>query len=95
MADLILAGVLAWLMVFVWWGAEFALRAGRHGKVVGGILVVLGLVPSVIALWLANRNPQMASPRPPAWSGRRTGSALLHPDASSTTPRGAMPLRLG
>jgi hypothetical protein len=53
MGDLILAGVLTWLMVFVWWGTNLVLRAdGRH-KAIGGFLLVLGLVPTVIALWVA------------------------------------------
>ncbi|HKO34109.1 MAG TPA: hypothetical protein VJY85_10225 [Candidatus Limnocylindria bacterium] len=52
MGELILAGVLTWLMVFVWWGTNLALRPGRRDKVVGGLLSALALVPSFIALWL-------------------------------------------
>jgi hypothetical protein len=52
MADLILAGVLTWLTIFVWWGTDLALRSGRRGRVIGGFLIVLALVPSGIALWL-------------------------------------------
>ena len=52
MGELILAGVLTWLMVFVWWGINLVLRAGRRDKVVGSFLIVLALVPSLIALWL-------------------------------------------
>ena len=48
----ILAGVLTWLVVFTWWGTDVALRAGRRQKVVGGLLIALGLVPTLIALRL-------------------------------------------
>jgi hypothetical protein len=52
MDGLILGGVLAWLIAFVWWGMNLALRAGRREKVVGGILIAVALLPSLIALWL-------------------------------------------
>jgi hypothetical protein len=52
-ADLILAGVLMWLLVLVWWGTELALRAGGRERVIGGVLIALGLVPALIALWLS------------------------------------------
>ena len=52
MGDFILAGVLTWLTIFVWWGTDLVLRARRREKVVGGLLIAVGLVPSLIALWL-------------------------------------------
>ena len=52
MGDLILAGVLSWLIVFVWWGTNLLLRPGRRERVLGASLFAIGLVPSVIALWL-------------------------------------------
>ena len=52
MGELIVAGVLAWLTGFVWWGFDLVLRAGRREKVLGGIVIALGLVPTLIALTL-------------------------------------------
>jgi len=53
MADVILAAVLVWLLVLVWWGTELALRAGGRERVIGAVLIGLGLVPTLIALWLS------------------------------------------
>jgi len=50
---LILASILTWLLVFVWWGTELALRDGGRECVTGGVLIALGLVPTLIALWLS------------------------------------------
>jgi hypothetical protein len=52
MGDLILAGVLMWLAIFVWWGTDLILRSDPRGKVVGGCLFVLALVPGGVAMWL-------------------------------------------
>lgn len=52
MGDLILAGLLLWLTIFVWWGTNLALRPGGRGKVIGTCLIVLALIPSGIAIWL-------------------------------------------
>ena len=52
MGELIVAGVLAWLTAFVWWGCDLVFRAGRGVKVVGGLVIALGLVPTLIALRL-------------------------------------------
>jgi hypothetical protein len=49
--DVIVAGVLAWLVVFVWWGTELLLRVGRRGKVLGGFFIALALIPSLVTLW--------------------------------------------
>jgi hypothetical protein len=50
--DVIVAGVLGWLVVCTWWGTEFAMRSGRREKTVGGFLIALGMVPALIALQL-------------------------------------------
>jgi len=52
MGELILAGVLTWLIVFVWWGTNLLLRPGRRDRVIGACLLAIGLVPSLFALWL-------------------------------------------
>jgi hypothetical protein len=52
MGDLILAGVLIWLMVFVWWGVDLSLRADGRTRLVGAVLIVLAVVPTFIALWV-------------------------------------------
>ena len=52
MGDLILAGVLIWLMVFVWWGVDLSLRADGRKRLVGALLIVLAVVPTFIALWV-------------------------------------------
>jgi hypothetical protein len=52
MESLIIAGVLTWAIIFVWWGTDLALRADGRSKVVGGLLIVLALVPGLITLWL-------------------------------------------
>ena len=53
MGDFILAGVLTWLTVFVAWGTNLVLRDGRRERLVGGLLIALALIPSLIALWLS------------------------------------------
>jgi hypothetical protein len=52
MDDLILAGALTWLLVFVWWGTDVVFQAGRRRQVAGGLLIVLALVPSLVVLVL-------------------------------------------
>jgi len=52
MGELILAGVLTWLIVFVWWGTNLLLRPGRRDRVIGACLLAIALVPSLFALWL-------------------------------------------
>ena len=52
MAEVILAGVLAWLTIFVWLAIELLLRTGRRAKVLGTILRTVAVVPSLVALWL-------------------------------------------
>jgi len=52
MGELILAGVLTWVIVLVWWGTNLLLRPGRRDRVIGAFLFAIGLVPSVIALWV-------------------------------------------
>ena len=52
MGDFILAGVLLWLTIFVWWGTTLVLRDGRRNKVLGGCLIALAVAPSLLALWL-------------------------------------------
>ena len=53
MGDFILGGFLIWLTVFVWWGTNLVLRDGRRERVVGGLLIAVAPVPSLIALWLS------------------------------------------
>jgi len=53
MGDFILAGVLTWLTVFVAWGTNLVLRDDTRERVVGGLLIALALIPSLIALWLS------------------------------------------
>jgi hypothetical protein len=53
MGDFILAGVLSWLTIFVWWGSDLVLRADRRYKVAGVCLIAIALAPSLVALWLA------------------------------------------
>ena len=52
MGDLILAGVLIWLIVFVWWGTDLALRADGRYRLAGALLIALAVVPTFIALWV-------------------------------------------
>ena len=48
---MILAGVLAWLTGFAWWGTDLLLRDGRSGKVLGAFFLAVALVPSLVVLW--------------------------------------------
>ena len=52
MGEVVLVGVLTWLIVFVWWGTNLLLRRGRRERVIGAFLFAIGLVPSLIALWV-------------------------------------------
>ena len=52
MDSLILAGVLTWAMTSSWWGFELAMRTSGRAKVIGGFLLALAVVPSLIALLL-------------------------------------------
>jgi hypothetical protein len=52
MAEVILAGVLAWLTIFVWLGIELLLRSKRRAKVLGTFLLAVAVIPSLVALWL-------------------------------------------
>ena len=52
MDDFVVAGVLLWLTVFAWWGTDLVLRSGNRAKLVGGVLIAVGVVPALIALWL-------------------------------------------
>ena len=54
MAELIVAGVLTWLLVCTWWGTTFILRPGRRERVVGAALLAVGLIPGLLALWLGS-----------------------------------------
>ncbi len=51
-AEVILAGVLAWLTLFVWLAIELLLRTGRRAKVLGTFLIAVAVIPSIVALWL-------------------------------------------